>query len=865
MNNKLFKEFYNLLDFKANNIDIAVLFNYFVYGECTLAPEKVQKFIAYKKEEEEIRLLPVIGIKEYKNVYQRISNILTEFPHIFAVSDNMQEPSQKLNILLKKYDIPIDTDYKTNIINLLNYCFPEKLFPNYRENSLKSTTLNHTYGFEKAVVKLEKFLREHSKVIISEEPGSGKTHFIKYFLALCCQNDNTSSEWKGTFKDVFYVEYNGNIESTLQTISTLENYESKDDFPSACNFSNSLLVIDCMYYRENFKDDLEYLSSLPFKIIVITHSGNNNIAGFCRFPFFPKLTDTDLISIFMTYGKLNNNKEAIQKNWPRIKSLTHNNPFIISLLAKQYYLKPDEKSLNHLLTTLEQPNLKHDSNKVFRFNNDTANMTGHIRKIFINLIEMNKLNKASNDNSDTNANLIFIAACISYFGWEKIPKSFLKEVIPCVYDFDTAIDSLSQTGILSSDSISVQMPVLIVYSLQYYPISKDNGAVISYKNIMQLTKNLNNYLEKPSSKDPYLGNILLHFARILYDKAKVKNNPQQYSTSDDFELWQKLLQNISFYYHTYGNFNAGTDISELFKFPTDVQNRSSKINLYMIKLEAFLVQCKNPGTDEYAKTLADYIDSICQLMDAELIEDLDPSSPINSSKSNDSSTKFNHKYYGVPIGLINLVDMNISLFFFTKLCKIIPNCRWIGKETIKWINDFYNKHLDSLNIYPEIKKLFPTNCDSDYQIRYYDFVNRIIYKEGEVKNDITVQKDITYYMNESFFKKSNTEKNLLLRGIAISLYALYFELPNIKYNDLPQQELKVYVNRQISRFEQGINCCRTISYETLRISFNILAIIAFHLSYNFQISLDYNKYIEKLSKKCPYITSAKDDSFHPLE
>lgn len=796
-------------------------FYYLIYGkEVKLASDVPDDtFIDYTKEEKEIRLLPVIGIKGYKEVYQRISTIPTEYLHAFVVSDNMQEASKKLNILLKKYDIFIDTDYMTNIINLLNYCFSEKLFPNYKENSLKSTTLNHTYGFEKAVVELEKFLREHSKVIISEEPGSGKTHFIKYFLALCCQNSDNSSEWKGTFNDVLYVEHNGDIANTLHTINTLKNYESEDDFPSACNFSNSLLVIDCMYYRENFEGDLEYLSSLPFKIIVITHSESSNIAGFCRFPFFPKLTDTDLISIFMTYGKSNNNKEAIQKNWPRIKSVTCNNPFIISLLAKQYYLlKPDSESLNHLLTALEQPNLKHDSNKVFRFNNDTANMTGYIRKIFINLIEMSKLNKASNDNSDTNTNLIFIAACISYFGWEKIPISFLKKVIPCVDDFDKAIKFLNQTGILSSDLISVQMPILIVYSLQYYPISKDNGADISYKNIMQLTKNLNNYLEKPSPKDPYLGNILLHFAKILYDKVKVKNNPKQHSTSNDFELWQLLLQRICFYYHTYGNFRAEAEISKLFKFPTDIQNRSSKLNSNIIKLEAFLYQCKNPGTDKYVKALTDYIDSLCQLIGTELKEDMKPSFQINNSKSKDLSTKFNHKYYGFSIGLMNSVDMNISLFFFTKLCKIVPNC-WFSEKVHKWIDEFNFIDLNSLNIYPAIKRLFPTNCDSDYQMRYYDFVSKIISKEGETKNDIIVQKDITYYMNESFYRKSNTEKNFLLRGIAVSLYALYFKLQTEKYNDLPRQRINECVNNQLSRFEQGIDCCHTIQYETFRICF----------------------------------------------
>lgn len=853
MDNQLLKEIGNLLNFKANRI--AAFFNYFVYGQCAVTLENVQDPIIYKNEEKVTHILPKIGIKEYKNVYQRISNIPSKFTHNFSVSNN-----KKLNTLLQENGLTVDTDYRTDIIKLLNYCFSEELFPNYKIYSLKPDTIKHTYGFEDAVVKLEKFLKEHSKIIINEAPGSGKTHFLKYFLSISCGNISHISGWEGTFKDVFYVEYNGNITSTLRTIKTLHNYESKDDFPSACNFSNSLLVIDCMYYRENFEDDLEYLSSLPFKIIVITHSENNNIAGFCRFPFFPKLTDTDLISIFMTYGKLNNNKEAIQKNWPRIKSLTCNNPFIISLLAKQFYLNQDGECLNHLLTVLEQPNLKHDlnTNSVFKFNGNVVNIIGHFRKIFINLIEMNKLNKASNDNSDTNANLIFIAACISYFGWEKIPISFLKKVIPCVDDFDKAIKFLNQTGILSSDLISVQMPILIVYSLQYYPISKDNGADISYKNIMQLTKNLNNYLEKPFPKDPYLGNILLHFTKILYDKVKVKNNPKQHSTSNDFELWQLLLQRTCFYYHTYGNFRAEAEISKLFKFPTDIQNRSSKLNSNIIKMEAFLYQCKNPGTDKYVKTLTDYIDLLCQLIGTELKEDMKPSFQINNSKSKDLSTKFNHKYYGFSIGLMNSVDMNISLFFFTKLCKIVPNC-WFGEKVHKWIDEFNFIDLNSLNIYPAIKRLFPTNCDSDYQMRYYDFVSKIISKEGETKNDIT------YYMNESFYRKSNTEKNFLLRGVAVSLYALYFKLQTEKYNDLPRQRINECVNNQLSRFEQGIDCCHTIQYETFRICFYILTIIAFYFLYNFQISLDLSKYIEKLSKKCPYITYAKDDSFHPLE
>ena len=43
---------------------------------------------------------------------------------------------------------------------------------------------------------------KNSKVIISEVPGSGKTHFIKYFLTLCCQNNNLPYGWKQTFKDV---------------------------------------------------------------------------------------------------------------------------------------------------------------------------------------------------------------------------------------------------------------------------------------------------------------------------------------------------------------------------------------------------------------------------------------------------------------------------------------------------------------------------------------------------------------------------------------------------------------------------------------------------------------------------------------
>lgn len=686
-------------------------------------------------------------------------------------------------------------------------------------------------------------------------PGSGKTHFIKYFLTLCCQNNNLPYGWKQTFKDVYYIEYNGDIKCSLQTISTLKNYESQDDFSSVCDFSNSLLVIDCMYYRENFEDDLEYLSSLPFKIIVITHSGNNNIAGFCRFPFFPKLTDTDLISIFMTYGKLNNNKEVIQKNWPRIKSLTCNNPLIISLLAKQYLalnLNPDSESLNRVLSILEETNTKKDMNKVFKHNNDTANMAGHIRKIFINLIE-----KIA---PDKNANYIFIAACISYFGWEKIPLSFLKKVIPCVSDFDESIQFLIQSGILSSDHISVQMPVLIVYSLQYYTISKSNDSDISYKSIIQLSQNLNNYLDNLSDKEFYLGNILFHFVKNLYGKIKETNNPNQLSTSKNFELWQILLQKICLYYHDYGNFKAEESVSELFRFPDGIQNKSSKLNQNIIKLESFLYQCRNPGTDEFAKTLTDYIDSIDQLISTELLEDIKNLYQIDNSSSHNLSTSFTHKYYGFSIVLRNLVDMNINLFFYTQFYETEPNCE-IKEGKINWSHTIQTN--PNFNLYPALKTLFPNNCGTDYQMRYYDFTSKIVYEKKSLHNDITIQKNISYYMTEAFYGKSRIEKEFLLRGCAVSLYALFFKIPTRRFRS--PQELKIYVNNQMSRFEQGINYCYNISHETFRICYFILHLVSFCLLYYFKLPLDCKKYIENLSKKCPYITYAKDNTFQLLE
>lgn len=467
--------------------------------------------------------------------------------------------------LCQKYKISISPDTEAEQIYKLLFkaCIYEKpkyLFASYKNQQLKPSTMQNTIGFSYAADDLLKQLNKHSKILISSNYGDGKTHFIKYCL----------TKWK--LSDYYYIDYKYSLDATLKAIPQQDNYGLKKSGVSVDEltdpqYSSSLLVIDHMYYPDDYQAELDLLASLAIKVIIITVSRSPADAFFTF--SFPKLEETDLKLMFETYASIQIMNEC---TWNHIKQVTQLNPLMLSLLAKQFYtiMKVSEKqpqdTLEELLITLSRTdnhlNIEPTAKTKFKHPYDlkTLDIIGHFKQVY------RFINKP---NSQLQKQLLLLC----YFGWSPIPENFCKEILPN-YSREK-IQQLEDMGFLVFEQNSIHLSPLIIHSVIAVenPQPNDEDVICLRDNLLEFLLSYNKTLEVS-----FLGDLLWHFIETFYDNIKYNTNTNYSKTSSTFEKWQDLIYAIYNYYFQTGEYYYAEEIRSRLRYPENAESKRNSID-----------------------------------------------------------------------------------------------------------------------------------------------------------------------------------------------------------------------------------------------------------------------------------------------
>lgn len=327
--------------------------------------------------------------------------------------------------------------------------------------------------------------------------------------------------------------------------------------------SSPLLIIDNMYFSENFSGDLRKLSTYPVDIIVITTVNIKN--EFFHSFTMSSLSDEALKDIFEHCSGTVLDDENIFK---RILQLTQRNPLLVSLLANQYggTLKSSQEykhqdGLDKILSSLETLDNHMEPNDKFKHSYDkkSLDLIGHIKCIYKNISD-----HMENHLKDTMKYL----CC---FGWSPIPLAFI-EVMPFYKKGD--LDTLSNMGLLCLTAHSVQITPLVSHAV----FAVENPSARDYDPLVgSLTQFLREY-DKTLSV-PYLSDTLFIFADSLYNKVRFSNNGKnQNKTAKIFEEWQELLYLIVNYYKQCGEFFLARKLTIHICYPEATKNAHSPLD-----------------------------------------------------------------------------------------------------------------------------------------------------------------------------------------------------------------------------------------------------------------------------------------------
>lgn len=479
---------------------------------------------------------------------------------------------KELHALCEKYSLHyVDSANVESLFRtLFTACITEKkypfLFASQKKQQLKPATINRTLGRSDDSQNLLHCLNQYHKIIISGQPGTGKSRFVQYCL----------STWN--LLDYCYVSYDSDLEKTTQAVSFYKDADklekaSLDDLKDK-TYTSSLLVIDQMNNSQKIVEELTELASYAINIIVITTT-NVSCGAFYQFKL-STLTDDMLQTIFESASgtSLSGNDRAL------LFRVSQKNILLISLIAGQYkqivrqsteQSEKNTETLNQLLTNLDNTLSAHLSNEnhynlTFKhpYDNKALDLIGHIKAIYTSLL------KKYNATNLLQRTMQFLC-CFSY---SAIPLSFLT-LFPEYMQKD--LDTLSEMGWIIKTDSTIQFPSLIARSVfaKELPTFAD-----CYVPINTMADFLRNYDQTLCI--PYLSNILLDFVRSINTKIKDKNNPDQKNASAEFEIWQDLLYLIYNYYQESGKFLLAEKVIGLIINP-DISHKHHNLDTHIFQ------------------------------------------------------------------------------------------------------------------------------------------------------------------------------------------------------------------------------------------------------------------------------------------
>lgn len=744
-----------------------------------------------------------------------------------TVRKNVENQDQISN-LYKKYCISIPTDENTEklLINLFTICITEdiKIFSSYVNQLFKPQTLKSILGRKNDANKLKDELNLYHKIIIHGQHGTGKTTFIKYCLNL----------WKP--QDFCYISYKNDLRTTLEEIKYSSNfiitYFQKYSNALKETSSNSLLVIDHMYYSEDFKRDLDDLEKLPINVIVISL---NTIPqnSFHNFEMSP-LSDDLLKEIFKTSSNSFINNEFL---WKELFLTTQKNVLMISLIAHQcgiIFSKSPNKSINSKetvlkeilsrLTTLERnekgKNPSPFSSYKFKhiYDSKTLDVIGHVKSICNIFLDVS--NKSLRNYMET----------LCLFGWEPIPFAFLSTILPS-YNKDN-LDKLSKMGLLVLLKDSVQLIPLVCHSIifEIKPVPEKYEFLI--ENLIDF---LNEY--DKTLCVPYISDILFTFVKFLYPHVKRTNNPKQEKTSRMFEKWQELLYLTVYYYHQCGNFHIAEKIILMIQYP-DLTSFHSSLDQSFLWLENSIHSKYDP--ENIFKKLGELL----------------------------PGKVYSIKHLNLFLPCITQCNFIIGFYCYLQIYNMS------GDKNVKALDKL--PKLMSYHLYcPDSYMQKEFTLLSEEQTNYFIIANNLM-KSFSFKN-IYLCNDSHFTYIFSCFKKF-TGMNLRISGMAFTIFMhslFVYNKPYYNYDSRDNQLLysfKTYIAPEIKTLQNQLNSCKLIPKETFQLcilSHTIVALIQ-RLCHSFVKESDKSSIAEMynigdLKKLLDYIFLSEDEKNTVLE
>lgn len=548
-----------------NNINIANIIN----GRKKLRSIFKDSYPLILESSRKLRLEPLIA-NYYKNYPKKARQIKES---ILADEYGIKE-------IYERYlgPVPKDHDSESLLLHLFTECITEKrerCFASYKNQKMKPSTAEYTVGREKDVETLNEIFKKHSKIIISDQYGAGKSHFVQYYL------------YKHEPEDYCYIYYQADLESTLQTIKFAD--APAGEYPnSSCNdlmdpaFKQSLLIIDNMYLSPDFQKELQLLASFAVKIIVIT-TCNVDFKSFYHFQM-SNLSDSELQKVFEQYSEIALESEH---NQAQLLRLTQGNVLMITLIAHQcktLITKSHSASmcpsdvLRQVFTQMDilsnRIEFEQEGNFTYKSIHDkkTLDLIGHIKYIYKGFFDISGRYKEER-------NVIKMLCC---FGWSPIPLAFIHEILyEHIPTYNKCLVSLSELGLFLLTDDTVQITPLISHAI----IAAENPS-LKDKSYRELCSYLKKFLQEydMTLSVPYVSDTLFVFARTLYNDETAKNNPGQKRTSSYFENWQDLMYLIHDYYSQNGIVNYAEKLASLIKYPPTQKNAHNKFDKYFFNL-----------------------------------------------------------------------------------------------------------------------------------------------------------------------------------------------------------------------------------------------------------------------------------------
>lgn len=698
---------------------------------------------------------------------------------------------KELHALCEKYSLPYaDSENVESLFRtLFTACITEKkcpcLFASQKKRQLKPVTINGTLGRSDDSQNLLHCLNQYHKIIISGQPGTGKSRFVQYCL----------STWN--LSDYCYVSYDSDLETTKSAVSFYRNANtseksSLDDLKDKA-YASSLLVIDQMNDSKKIVEELTELASYAIDIIVIT-TANVSCDAFYSFRL-STLTDDILQTVFETSSgtSLSGNDRDL------LFHISQKNILLISLISGQYKQivrqstgQPEEntETLHQLLSNLDNTLSAHMSNEnhynlTFKhpYDNKALDLIGHIKAIYTSLLEKYKATTL------LRSTLQFLCC----FGDSIIPLYFLK-LFPEYIQKD--IDTLFEMGWIVKTDSTIQFPSLIVRSIfaKELPTFAD-----CYEPINTMADFLRNYDQTLCI--PYLSNILFCFVRSINTKIKDKNNPDQKNASAEFESWQDLLYLIYNYYLENGDFLFAEKITELFNH-SDISHKHSTLDLDIFKLSVHM------SLPDCFKKIPEKIDEFNEGVESRLAFLQSTNAPFLITSMNTAiylycNFLFAHYNNDCPANADTQNIENLKTYCFTlgTILHIIPNPR-LNRSSILSIPQYeYYQLCHTLMNSPK--------CISSHLFEPFIQENKIPAFDPAIP---------------AYQLFTETNANYRIRGIAFTMFMRSIYRKNLRIRLYPftyfvdSETLILTIRCDIARLHEQINACEQIPWHTTWIS-----------------------------------------------